>query len=118
MDDVESSLDDLRERGATRGGTLFAREEGIQMGDSKLYFCCTSGGAKRLGQIFRFSLSGGKGPRLQLFFQSSDPSQFHYDDSLTVSPNDHLIVCEDQSVDVSTNHLRGITPLRMAYPLG
>ncbi|MEL7197852.1 MAG: alkaline phosphatase PhoX [Pseudomonadota bacterium] len=118
MDDVESPLDDLRERGARQGATLFARGEGIHMGDGELYFCCTSGGAKRLGQIFRLSLSGGEDVRLQLFFESSDPSQFHYGDNLTVSPNGHLIVCEDQSGDVSTNHLRGITPLGMAYPLG
>lgn len=118
LDDVESPEDDLRVRGAADGATLFARGEGINMGDGELYFCCTSGGAEELGQIFRLTFSDDGSARLQLFFESSDPSQFHYGDNLTVSPNGHLIVCEDQSGDVSTNHLRGITPAGEAYPLG
>jgi hypothetical protein len=118
LDDVESPEDDLRIRGAVSGATLFARGEGIHMGDGELYFCCTSGGAKELGQIFRLALAEDGSTRLQLFFESDDPTQFHYGDNLTVSPNGHLIVCEDQSGDVSTNHLRGITPAGEAYPLG
>ncbi|WP_327078641.1 alkaline phosphatase PhoX [Altererythrobacter xiamenensis] len=117
IDNVESPQDDLRSRGAAMGATLFARGEGIHMGDGELYFCCTSGGVRKLGQIFRLSLDE-KGEQLQLFFESSDPTQFHYGDNLTVAPNGHLIVCEDQSGDVSTNHLRGITPAGDAYPLG
>ncbi len=118
LDDVESPEDDLRVRGAAGGATLFARGEGIHMGDGELFFCCTSGGAKELGQIFRLALAEDGSTRLQLFFESDDPTQFHYGDNLTVSPNGHLIVCEDQSGDVSTNHLRGITPAGEAYPLG
>ncbi|MDA0914687.1 MAG: DUF839 domain-containing protein [Proteobacteria bacterium] len=118
LDNVESPEDDLRVRGAAGGATLFARGEGIHMGDGELYFCCTSGGAKELGQIFRLALAEDGSARLQLFFESDDPTQFHYGDNLTVSPNGHLIVCEDQSGDVSTNHLRGITPAGEAYPLG
>ncbi|GMN03029.1 alkaline phosphatase PhoX [Erythrobacter sp. MTPC3] len=118
LDNVESPADDLRLRGAARGGTLFARGEGIHMGDGELYFCCTSGGAARLGQIFRLTLPQSGPERLELFFESNDASQFHYGDNLTVSPNGHLIVCEDQSGDVATNHLRGITPAGEAYPLG
>ena len=117
LDNVESPEDDLRVRGAAGGATLFARGEGIHMGDGELYFCCTSGGAKELGQIFRLALAEDGSARLQLFFESDDPTQFHYGDNLTVSPNGHLIVCEDQSGDVSTNHLRGITPAGEAYPL-
>lgn len=118
LDNVESPEDDLRVRGAAGGATLFARGEGIHMGDGELYFCCTSGGAKELGQIFRLALAEDGSARLQPFFESDDPTQFHYGDNLTVSPNGHLIVCEDQSGDVSTNHLRGITPAGEAYPLG
>lgn len=118
LDNVESPEDDLRVRGAAGGATLFARGEGIHMGDGELYFCCTSGGAKELGQIFRLAFAEDGSAQLQLFFESDDPTQFHYGDNLTVSPNGHLIVCEDQSGDVSTNHLRGITPAGEAYPLG
>ncbi|MEC9067930.1 MAG: alkaline phosphatase PhoX [Pseudomonadota bacterium] len=118
LDDVESPEDDLRRRGAADGAALFARGEGIHMGDGELYFCCTSGGAARLGQIFRLVPGrGGAADRLQLFFESTSPDQFNYGDNLTVGPNGHLVVCEDQYTEVVTNHLRGITPEGTAYPL-
>ncbi len=53
LDQVEAPEDDLRKRGAAAGATLFARGEGIWMGEGELYFTCTSGGAAKLGQIFR-----------------------------------------------------------------
>lgn len=117
-EDVESPRDDLRYQGAARGATLFARGEGIHMGNRELYFTCTSGGTKKLGQIFRLAFSDEGSTKLQLFFESSDPNQMHYGDNLTVSPNGHLVVCEDQAGDVSTNYLRGITPAGEAYPIG
>lgn len=116
LDNVESPDDDLRKRGAAAGAALFARGEGIHVGERELYFCCTSGGASRLGQIFRLSL-GKAGERLQLFFESTAPDEFNYGDNLAVAPNGHLMVCEDQYTDVVDNHLRGITPDGTAYPL-
>ena len=116
LNDVESPKDDLRLRGAKAGALAFARGEGIHMGHGELYFCCTSGGAKKFGQVFRLTL-GESGERLQLFFESSGPDEFNYGDNLTVAPNGHLIVCEDQYTDVVDNHLRGINPAGVAYPL-
>ncbi|AKM06236.1 alkaline phosphatase PhoX [Pelagerythrobacter marensis] len=118
LDDVESPEDDLRQRGAADGAALFARGEGIHMGDGEFYFCCTSGGAAKLGQVFRLVPGTGGAPdRLQLFFESTSPDQFNYGDNLTVGPNGHLVVCEDQYTEVVSNHLRGITPAGEAYPL-
>jgi len=118
LDNVEAPDDDLRKRGAAAGATLFARGEGIHMGEDELYFCCTSGGAAKLGQVFRLrpQVRGGQ-DRLQLFFESTSKEQFNYGDNLTVAPNGHLVVCEDQYTDVVENHLRGITPAGEAYPL-
>jgi secreted PhoX family phosphatase len=116
LDDVESPNDDLRLRGAARGATMFARGEGIHMGDGELYFCCTSGGAKVLGQVFRLRLPANGPAGLQLFFESTSPDQFNYGDNLTVAPSGHLIVCEDQYTEVVDNYLRGITPSGTAYP--
>jgi len=118
LDNVEAPDDDLRKRGAAAGATLFARGEGIHMGEGELYFCCTSGGAAKLGQVFRLrpQVRGGQ-DRLQLFFESTSKEQFNYGDNLTVAPNGHLVVCEDQYTDVVENHLRGITPAGEAYPL-
>lgn len=118
LDDVEAPEDDLRQRGAAKGAVLFARGEGIHMGDGELYFCCTNGGAAKLGQVFRLRPGRNGGPdALSLFFESTSADQFNYGDNLTVAENGHLIVCEDQYTDVVSNHLRGITPQGEAYPL-
>lgn len=114
LDEVESPDDNLRRRGAAKGATLFARGEGIHMGQGELYFCCTSGGAAGYAQVFR--LMPGK-DRLELFFESTSKAQFNYGDNLTVAPNGHLIVCEDAYTAVVDNHLRGITPEGSVYPL-
>jgi secreted PhoX family phosphatase len=39
----------------------------------------------------------------------------NFGDNLTVAPNGHLIVCEDQYTEVVDNHLRGITPQGAVY---
>ena len=87
------------------------------MGEGELYFCCTSGGAAKLGQIFRLRPQASGQDRLQLFYESTDIAQFNYGDNLTVAPNGHLVVCEDAYTDEVTNYLRGITPGGVAYPL-
>ncbi len=118
MDDVESPEDDLRNRGHAQGGLLFARGEGIHMGDGELFFCCTNGGAKKLGQVMRYRPSrfegqaqeAGEPGRLQVFVESDDIEKFNFGDNLTVAPNGHLIVCEDQYTRNVDNHLRGVTP--------
>jgi secreted PhoX family phosphatase len=117
LDEVEAPADDLRLRGAAAGATVFARGEGLHMGKGEMYFCCTSGGAAKLGQVFRLRPQSGAPDRLQLFFESSSPDQFNYGDNLTVTPHGHLIVCEDQYTHVVDNHLRGIAPDGRAYPL-
>ncbi|HZF45645.1 MAG TPA: alkaline phosphatase PhoX, partial [Sphingomonadaceae bacterium] len=117
IDVPDSPEDDLRQQGAAKGATLFARGEGLHMGEGELYFCCTSGGAAQLGQIFRLKPETG-GDRLQLFFESVSSEQFNFGDNLTVASNGHLVACEDQYTDVVDNHLRGITPAGEAYTLG
>lgn len=111
LDNVEAPKDDLRQRAAAKGAALIARGEGIHMGKDDLYFCSTSGGAKKLGQIFRFVPGRTDGAdRIELFFESEDINQFNYGDNLCVAPNGHLLVCEDAYTDLVNNHVRGITP--------
>lgn len=119
LDNVEAPEDDLRLRAAAKGAALIARGEGIHMGVDDLYFCSTSGGAKKLGQIFRLVPGRGNRPdQVELFFESESKEQFDFGDNLCVSPNGHLIVCEDQYTEVVDNHLRGITPDGRAYDFG
>ncbi|KRA80787.1 alkaline phosphatase PhoX [Altererythrobacter sp. Root672] len=117
LDNVEAPDDDLRKRGAAAGATIFARGEGIWMGEGELYFCCTSGGAAKLGQIFRLRPQASGPDRLQLFYESTSIEQFNFGDNLTVAPGGHLVVCEDQYTEQTSNHLRWITPEGVAYPL-
>lgn len=53
---------------------------------------------------------------LQNFVEPTDSSQLNFGDNLTVAPNGHLIVCEDQYTDIVDNHLRGVTPDGRLYP--
>ena len=123
IENPDSPEDDLRKRGYAAGAALFARGEGIHWGDKELYFCCTNGGNKKLGQIMRYQPSPNEGQasetkspgRLQLFLESSHESLYNFGDNLTVAPNGHLIVCEDQYSEVVSNHLRGVTPSGEVY---
>lgn len=114
LTEVESPNDDLRTRGAAAGAAVFARGEGIWMGDGELYFTATSGGTAKLGQIFRLDVTGTD--RLQLFLESNDINQLNFGDNLTVSPFGDLFVCEDQYTDPPANFLRGVTTGGMSYP--
>ncbi|WP_338425478.1 alkaline phosphatase PhoX [Sphingopyxis kveilinensis] len=124
LDDPESPADDLRHRGAQQGAAIFARGEGVHWGEDELYFTCTSGGALKQGQIMRYRPSRHEGTdrertvpgRMQLFLESTDPAHYSFGDNLTVAPNGHLLVCEDQYSDTVDNHLRGVTPFGEVYP--
>lgn len=119
MDNVEAPSDDLRHRGAAAGALVIARGEGIWMGEGEMYLTATSGGAEKLGQVFRLAPGlAGSPDRFDLFFESTDPSQLHYGDNLTVAPFGDLIICEDQSGDGNENRLIGITPAGEPYVFG
>jgi uncharacterized protein len=129
LDNPESPDDDLRKRGAKAGATLFARGEGMWWdkgslpGSGSFYFTCTSGGAVEGGQVFQYKPAVNEGHsgesdapgKIALFYESADLAFFNLGDNLTVMPNGHLMVCEDQYTDIVDNHLRGITPSGKAY---
>ena len=118
LEGVEAPEDDLRYQAAAKGASLIARGEGIHMGEGEAFVCSTSGGDAGLGQIFKLSLStSGNDDRLALFFESVSHHQFNFGDNLTVAPNGHLVVCEDQYTVNVDNHLRGITADGHAYPI-
>ena len=124
MDEPESPQDDLRTRGHAAGAAIFARGEGIHRGEGDYYFCCTSGGVARLGQIFRYMPSPHEGHpgedlepgHLDLFVESTDPRVLDYADNVTVAPWGHLVVCEDRA-DGGPCHLKGVTPDGRLYTL-
>lgn len=123
LTDPKSPNDDLRKQGYKKGAALFARGEGIHWGKNELYFCCTNGGKKQLGQVMKYTPSKNEGTELeqnepgkiQLFVESTNESLYNFGDNLTVAPNGHLIVCEDQYTDTVNNHIRGVTPKGEVY---
>ena len=117
IDTPDSPRDDVRMEGARKGALKFARGEGLWMGEGEFYFCSTSGGAAKLGQVFRIQPVPGGPDRLQLFYESTSLDEYNFGDNLSVAPNGHLIVCEDQYTPMVDNHLRGITPAGEAYTL-
>ena len=118
LDNVEAPEDDLRLRGAAAGAAVFARGEGIWMGEGEMYFTATSGGAAGEGQIFRLAPRSNGPDMVELFYESPAQSEFSYGDNLTIAPFGDLIVCEDQYSDTVDNYLRGITPAGEAYAFG
>jgi hypothetical protein len=126
LDQPESPEDDLRKRGNAQGAVLFARGEGIHMGDGELYFTCTSGGAAKVGQVMRYRPSRFEGRpeerrepgRMEIFLESPGIEEYNFGDNLTVAPNGHLMVCEDQYTRNVNNHLRGVTPAGQPYDFG
>ncbi|AJP71204.1 alkaline phosphatase PhoX [Sphingomonas hengshuiensis] len=122
LDGTDAPDDDLRLRGHRAGALRFARGEGIHWGDGELFFCCTSGGAAKLGQIMRLrpgKPDGGRATdRLQLFVESHGKAMLDFGDNLTVAPTGHLVVCEDQYTEVVANRLIGVTPAGATYVLG
>ena len=44
-----------------KGAAIFARSEGMWYGNDEIYFACTQGGKKKLGQIFKYKPSKHEG---------------------------------------------------------
>ncbi|MBC7827352.1 MAG: DUF839 domain-containing protein [Chitinophagaceae bacterium] len=119
MDNVESPDGDLRLRGFQKGAVRFSRGEGIWYGKNELFFACTSGGTKGLGQIFRYVPSKYEGQpkekdlpgKLELFLEPNDTAIFQNCDNLTVAPWGDVIICEDKA----DPRVIGITPKGKTY---
>lgn len=128
MDGVESPNGDLKDRGFAKGALRFARGEGLTLGRrdgrSELYICCTMGGPKQLGQVWRYRPSRYEGRpgetdrpgTLDLFVESEDAARLKNCDNVTVTPWGGLILCED-GPDSQPQFLRGVTPQGRLYDL-
>ena len=118
LDEIDSPNDDLRLRGFKAGAARFARAEGIIFTDGQLYLCCTDGGPKRQGQLFRLK-PDSKGDRLELFIQPRKSDLLTNGDNLCAAPWGDLVICEDliNEHSAKTPHLRGITPDGRIYTL-
>jgi hypothetical protein len=122
IDDVESPNDELRLQGFEKGAARFARGEGMWYGREAIYFACTSGGAAKKGQVWRYvpSLHEGTAQEadtpgtLELFIEPNDGELVENCDNLTVAPWGDLVLCEDGGAD---DRLVGVTPEGQTYEL-
>ncbi len=99
-----------RAQGASLGAAQFAHTEGITFHRRAVYFCCTNGGARRAGQVWRLDLAAQE---LSLVVEPDDLALLDGPDNLVPAPNGDLIVCEDGEKE---NFVVGITPLGRLYP--
>ncbi|MGH1393380.1 MAG: alkaline phosphatase PhoX [Trichormus sp.] len=108
--------DTVRFQGQQLGAATFARGEGIWWGNGELYFCCTSGGAQGLGQVWRYipGATPAQGGIIELFVESTSADELQAPDNIVVSPHGDLILCEDGS---GTDYLVGVTPQGKLYQL-
>ena len=101
------------------GAAVFARGEGMWYGKEEIYFACTNGGEKNLGQVFKYIPSPLEGTaseqeqpgKLMLFAESEDRETLKNCDNLTVAPWGDVVLCEDHS----NAFIRGITPQGNLY---
>ena len=70
---------------------------------------------------YRPALDEGRraeGGMVQIFVESTGKPMLDFGDNLTVAPNGHLVVCEDQYTETVANRLIGVTPAGRTYVLG
>ncbi|MCI0391323.1 MAG: PhoX family protein [Acidobacteria bacterium] len=104
--DAENSVDAVYRQGFALGAATFARLEGCWYGGDSIFFTATSGGDKRLGQVWQYMPQGKDKGKLKLIFESPEEAVLDMPDNLCVSPNGGLIVCEDGK---NEQYVRGLT---------
>lgn len=95
-----------RRQGRTAGATLFRRGEGAWYFNGQVYFIATTGGARRLGQVWRL-IPDPQGDRLELFAESERAQDMEMPDNVTVSDAGDIYLCEDGP---GADRLVGLTP--------
>jgi secreted PhoX family phosphatase len=108
-DPASAATDSLAvyKQGAARGAATFARLEGCWYGKESIFFSSTSGGEKRLGQVWEYRLRGRLAGHLILLYESPGAEALDCPDNLCVSPQGGLLICEDGRGE---QFLRGLTP--------
>jgi secreted PhoX family phosphatase len=119
LTDVASTKDNLRYQAQEKGAAIFARGEGMWFGENEVYFACTSGGAKKWGQVFRYVpspmegtvLENGQPGTVELFLEPNDKELLQNCDNLTIAPWGDIIMCEDRA----NPNIVGVTPTGEMY---
>ncbi|MCP2670272.1 PhoX family protein [Maricaulaceae bacterium EIL42A08] len=113
----------MAEHTIAAGAASFTRGEGMWFGEGEVFFCCTDGGAERIGQIWRYRPSTQEGRpgeasspgELTLLVESTSRQILEKCDNITVAPWGDLIVVEDGDAE---QYIRGVTPAGEVYTIG
>ncbi len=107
-DPPEAELDSLAvyKQGAAAGAATFRRLEGCIAGNGQIYFTSTSGGDKKLGQVWQYTPSSTYQGSLTMLFEVTDPAILNLPDNICLLGKDRLVICEDNDI---ANHLRILT---------
>jgi secreted PhoX family phosphatase len=100
-----------RWQGRRLGAASFARNEGITLIGRVMYFCSTTGGRARAGQVWKLDPARSQ---LTLVLEPNDRNRLDGPDNLAPAPNGDLLVCEDGTGE---QFVRGLTPRGTLYRL-
>jgi hypothetical protein len=95
------------QQGLAAGGATFARLEGCWYGGDSIFFTATSGGDKKLGQVWQYIPQARDKGSLKLIYESQDSAALEMPDNICVSPRGALVVCEDGRAP--DQFIRGLT---------
>ncbi len=100
-----------RAQGSALGCAVFERSEGIAYARGNVYFCCTNGGPRKLGQVFRLDL---RHQRISLLVEPDEDAVLDGPDNICVAPFGDLMICEDNLAQ-RENFVVGVTPRGTSY---
>ena len=108
---VDASPQTAHDDALAKGAARFQRLEGCHFAGGAFWFDDTSGGERRLGQVFRLIPSGdpagGGADTLELFLEGSSEKQMEAPDNLVITPWGDVWLAEDGD---GFNRMVGITP--------
>lgn len=104
IDEPEPPADTVRAEGQSKGAAFFRRPEGSWEGERKVYFCCTSGGEARLGQLWEYD---PRRDEITLIYESVDPAQLQSPDNVVYVPRTGDIFLQEDGA--GEQFVRGVT---------
>lgn len=114
IDEPDPEENTVRKQAQEKGAAIFVRGEGIAAHTDGIYFSCSTGGAQRIGQFFKYTPNqDNSGGSVELVFEATTNSVLEKPDNITINQWGDLIICEDNSLD--TQCLMGLTPEGKIY---
>jgi secreted PhoX family phosphatase len=102
--DPDPPTDNVRDQAHELEAAGFNRQEGMWVGDGRIYFDCTEGGVRGQGQVWEFN---PRAQELTLIYESPTAHDLQNPDNLVVAPTGDLFLCEDSD---PPQYVRGLTP--------